>query len=85
MPSFNTLPGGAVNPALEDALTQDAYTLVNARLGYEGNGGKWRIAAFVRNAFNEEYFVAGDATPPPGYGGMPGVPRTYGIEFGLEF
>jgi outer membrane receptor protein involved in Fe transport len=82
-PSFNTLAGN-VDPVLADALTQQAYTVVNARLGYESSGG-WRVAAFARNALDEEYYVSGDATPFPGYAGQPGVPLVYGVELTLDF
>jgi len=36
---------------------QDAFSLLNARVSYIKNDGSWGIAAFIRNALDEDYFL----------------------------
>jgi iron complex outermembrane receptor protein len=69
----------------DHSLKQSPYSLVNARLGYKSPNDEWQVATFVRNAFDEEYYTSGDTTPQPGYGGRPGIPRTYGVEVQYNF
>ena len=55
--------------------------VVNARLGYEPDGGAWRIEAFVENAFDRNYVKdagnTGDGLGLPTFIG--GEPRFYGV------
>jgi iron complex outermembrane receptor protein len=66
-------------------LEQKPYAIAGARIGYRSPNDEWQLATFVRNAFDEEYYTSGDTTPQPGYGGRPGVPRTYGVELQYNF
>ncbi|MEO1033981.1 MAG: TonB-dependent receptor [Pseudomonadota bacterium] len=62
----------------------DGYGLTNIRLGVEGEN--WRVIAFARNLFDED-FVA-EVISAPEFGGSfvhPGTERTAGVEFGFSF
>ena len=71
-----------------DDAFQEAYTLVNARLGYEGGGGKWNVTGWVRNA-TDEFIYSNNIITAPLYGsvrvGSLLPPRTYGITLGYNF
>ncbi len=58
-----------------------SYTLANARIGYAAPDGRWEVAAFVNNLFEEEYRVyAFDSSLFAGVvAGVYGRPRTYGV------
>ena len=70
-----------------DAISQGAYTLVNARAGVELAGGRYRIGGFARNLTNKRYLL--DAGNTGGGFGAPtyiaGEPRFYGVEVGGKF
>ena len=78
--------GFSSSPTPSQYLDVDGYTLVNARLGWAGDNG-FQIFAWVRNAFDTQYFdflTAG----PGGTGlivGQPGDPRTYGLTLAKRF
>ena len=63
---------------------QDAYTICNARIGYE-----WAQSAvylFAANLLDEEYLPSGYAAFPAGtFRGTPGAPQTFGVEFRANF
>lgn len=77
-----TLFGG---PPAEFSQTQvDAYGIANVRLGVGTD--KWRITAFARNVFDEEYVA--EVIMAPEFGGAfvhPGTARTAGVEFEMNF
>ena len=57
----------------------DAYGITNLRVGIGGEG--WRVTAFARNLFDEEY--VGEVIMAPEFGGAfvtPGTYRTAGVE-----
>lgn len=66
---------------------QDAFSLVNARLSLEDNEEKWRFAIFVKNAFDETYFLnileSGVETGKPE--GFLAPPRTWGLQISRVF
>lgn len=66
---------------------QDNFSLVNARLSYTSADDKWEVAVFVKNAFDEEYFLnileSGVETGKPE--GFLAAPRTWGIQVVREF
>ncbi|WP_260582074.1 TonB-dependent receptor [Sphingopyxis sp. PET50] len=61
--------------------------LVNARLGYEAEGGGWRIEAFADNLLNRKYIMdagnTGDSLGLPTF--IAGTPRTYGVAASFRF
>ncbi|MDP6374544.1 MAG: TonB-dependent receptor [Pseudomonadales bacterium] len=66
---------------------QDAFELVNARIAFEAIDRTWRLAAYVKNAFDEDYFInileSGVETGKPE--GFLAPPRTYGLQFSYTF
>ncbi|MGE4430357.1 MAG: TonB-dependent receptor [Sphingobium sp.] len=65
-------------------LRQKAYHLVNGRIGYEPDGGRWSAGFWVNNLFKEKYFddVVASGT---GFRGSFGAPRTYGADLTFNF
>jgi iron complex outermembrane receptor protein len=64
----------------------DAFSVNNLRLGYRADAD-WEVFAWVRNAFDEEYFEL-LATTPGDTGlvaGQPGDPRTWGVTVKMRF
>lgn len=81
MSDFNT--GSDLNPTKE----QDAFTLVDARIGIGSQDDRWALELWSRNVFDEEYIQVGfDATLQPGTtDAFLGDPRTWGATFRLKF
>lgn len=70
--------------ANDERFRRDDYYTLNARIGFAPYEGDWRVQLFSRNVTDQVYYTALTATPDAlvRYTGMP---RTYGITFGLEF
>jgi len=85
-PELQQPPAALVADNIQNEF-QDGYALVNARLGYEGASGAWRIEAFVENAFDEKYIKdagnTGDALGLPTF--IAGEPRFYGVSATFRF
>ena len=66
---------------------EESYTVANARIGYAAPDGRWEIAAFVNNLFEEEYRVyAFDSSLFAGVvAGVYGKPLTYGLTVSWRF
>jgi iron complex outermembrane receptor protein len=66
---------------------EDSYTVANARVSYDSDGGRWGVAAFVENLFEEEYRVyAFDSSLFAGVvAGVYGKPRWYGLSATYRF
>ncbi len=64
-----------------------SYTVANARIGYAAQDGRWEVAAFVNNLFEEEYRVyAFDSSLFAGVvAGVYAKPRTYGLTASFRF
>jgi iron complex outermembrane receptor protein len=71
----------------EGIMSQDGYGLANAFLTFN-SGGNWRLSAFARNLFDEEYRV-GSAIAGAIWGSpvlsIPGAPRTFGVRASFSF
>jgi iron complex outermembrane recepter protein len=72
-----------------DAIRMPAYTLVNGRVQYVTAGGRYSVAAYVSNLFNEYYLIGGTGF---GHGYtvgndelIPGRPRQYGLTLRVNF
>lgn len=78
---YNT--GSDLNPI----KLQEALTLVNARLGFGAQDGKWYLEAWSQNLTDEEYYqVVFDATLQTGtFDAYLGAPRTYGLTLRMRF
>jgi iron complex outermembrane receptor protein len=67
-------------------LTQRAFWLENARIGYTFDDNQWEVAGFVRNISGEKYFLdIFDLSFVGFYQGILGAPRTYGAEVNYHF
>lgn len=66
---------------------EKGYSVANARIGYGAADGRWELAAFVNNLFEEEYRVyAFDSSLFSGVvAGVYGKPRTYGLTATYRF
>jgi iron complex outermembrane receptor protein len=66
---------------------EDSYVVANARIAYGAGDGRWEVAAFVNNLFEEEYRVyAYDGSLFAGLvSGVYGRPRTYGVTASFRF
>ena len=66
---------------------EESYTVANARIAYGAGDGRWEVAAFVNNLFEEEYRVyAFDSSLFAGVvAGVYGKPMTYGITASWRF
>ncbi len=66
---------------------EDAYTVANARIGYDSDSGRWGVAAFVNNLFEEKYRVyAFDSSLFSGVvAGVYARPRWYGLSATYRF
>lgn len=74
---------GNTNPGAQIA----GYDLVNFRLGLENEDAGWTLAAHLKNAFDEVYYVGGIATGELFQFNtvVPGTPRTFLVEARLKF
>ncbi|MBU2031225.1 MAG: TonB-dependent receptor [Alphaproteobacteria bacterium] len=88
MSEFNT--GSDLHPA----KAQDAYTLVNARIGLGAESGAWTLEAWAQNLFDEDYLQVGFNGPfqvdefndsVSVYNAFLGQPRTYGLTLRLSY
>lgn len=68
-------------------ISQDAVTLVNARAGVSFADGRYEIAGFIRNAFDEDYLLdagnTGGAFGIPTF--IPAEPQFYGVQLTARF
>ena len=66
---------------------EDSYVVANARIAYGAGDGRWEVAAFVNNLFEEEYRVyAFDSSLFAGVvAGVYAKPRTYGVTASFRF
>ncbi|MGI9245471.1 MAG: TonB-dependent receptor, partial [Steroidobacteraceae bacterium] len=67
---------------------QEAYGIVNALVGYEGDGGRWSVMGWVKNAADETV-ISNNIITAPLYGsvrvGSLLPPRTYGLTLQYHF
>lgn len=70
-----------------DLISQEAVTLVNARMGVSFSDNRYEIAGFIRNAFDEEYLLdagnTGGAFGIPTF--IPAEPQFYGVQVTARF
>jgi iron complex outermembrane receptor protein len=70
----------------EDAISQDAYALVNARIALHAPDDKWNVGIWGNNLSNKFYLT--NAVDVQGFGfdyRHRGVPRTYGVDATYRF
>ena len=68
-------------------IAQGPVTLVNARAGVSFANNRYEVAAFIRNAFNQDFLLdagnTGGAFTIPTF--IPGEPRFFGVQFTARF
>ena len=67
-----------------NVLKQKGYGLVNGRIAYEAESGRWSVSAWVNNLFDKKYFddvVAAGTGIRASYA----PPRTYGLDLEFKF
>lgn len=87
-PELKVMPFHPSNvTGLNDDFTISGYGLVNTRLSWESDNHPIYLAVFVNNATDEEYIMqtGGQAMAVGSPIATPGLPRMYGIEFGMDF
>lgn len=91
--------GQWLDATLDPRSYQPAYSLFDASLGIEPDGGSWKVDIFGKNLANQGYFTAATSTGAAGLfnktalGGFTpngmmawwGTPRTFGIEASYKF
>jgi iron complex outermembrane recepter protein len=82
---------------LDDEKLQDAFTVVNARLGVGSRDRRWMVELWGLNVFDEDYVQVGFdgplqavGSPEPGdpmntYNAFLGAPATYGVTFRFNY
>jgi iron complex outermembrane recepter protein len=81
---------------LDDEKQQDAYTLVNARVGIGSRDRRWSVELWAQNLFDTEYVQVGfdaplqNVSPVPGnpfnsYNAFLGAPRTVGATLRVSY
>ena len=60
------------------------YTLVNASVTLIDSANGFRVGAYARNLFNENYWTAADILTDTTFR-VPALPRTYGVTLGYRF
>lgn len=70
-------------------ISQDGYTVVNGRLTWTSEGGRYSIGAYVNNLFDKDYFTevleSGAFNPQLVGQGYVAPPRTYGVTAAVKF
>jgi len=84
---FNSVGSHFLEPNNRQALSEDGYFLINARINFAPLKGPWFVAAWVRNIGDEVYrSAAQDLFLSLGFAEIVmGQPRTWGIEAGYRF
>ncbi|GLJ00358.1 TonB-dependent receptor [Sphingobium sp. BS19] len=79
-------PGTSVRlaPGVTYPYTIRGYATVDARLGYEAEGGAWRVMLWGKNILNKYYWTSVNQAYDSS-SRMAGMPATYGITFGFGF
>jgi len=78
-PRFRLAPGVSNTP-----YTIDGYATVDARIGYEGRDGMWRVMVWGKNVFDKYYWTAvtqgSDTTVR-----FTGKPASYGVTLAVKY
>lgn len=68
-----------------NALEQEAYGILNARISYYTEDERWMVSLWGKNLQDEDEYYDDINANPAGIRGSVGTPRTYGIEVGYQF
>jgi iron complex outermembrane receptor protein len=64
---------------------QDAYALVNARLAWRADNGRWTLGAYVQNLTNHRYVHNNNVPRNGAYSLSLGPPRSWGVTVSTRF
>ena len=64
---------------------QDGYALLNGRIAWRVNGGRWTLGAYVQNLTNKEYVHNNNVPRNGAYSLSLGPPRNWGITASTRF
>lgn len=79
-----SLPNTFVRPGVGCVYCLDGYATVDARIGYEAAGERWKVTVWGKNILNKYYWtnvIYGYDTASR----LSGMPATYGVTFGFKF
>ena len=68
-----------------DPVTAPSYSLYNLRAGYSSADERWSVFLWGKNLGDKEYFSFLRDGPFSEWTGLYGEPRTYGVDFTLNF
>lgn len=68
-------------PFNDNIQRQRPYGLIGARVEYGPGNRRWSVGAYARNLTNTDYITATFGTSPVAFGGRPGPPRQFAIDF----
>jgi iron complex outermembrane receptor protein len=71
-------------PFNDNIQQQGSYGLLGTRVEYGPSHRRWTVAAYARNLTNTDYIMATFGTPPTAFGGRPGPPRQFAVEFTMR-
>jgi iron complex outermembrane receptor protein len=80
---FRNLPNDRNAAFVEQPFVIPSYVVVDARLGYEFDDGRYKIMAWGKNVFNE-YYVTNAAHYLDTTVRFTGMPATYGVTFSIK-
>ena len=68
-------------PFNDSIQQQGPYGLLGTRVEYGPSHRRWTVAAYARNLTNTDYITATFGTVPTAFGGRPGLPRQFAVDF----
>jgi iron complex outermembrane receptor protein len=68
-------------PFNDDIQRQRPYGLLGSRVEYGPADRRWAIGAYARNLTNTDYITATFGTSQVAFGGRPGAPRQFAVDF----
>ena len=71
-------------PFNDDIQRQGPYGLLGARVEYGPSHHRWSVDAYARNLTNTDYLTATFGTSQVAFGGRPGAPRQFAVDFTLR-
>jgi outer membrane receptor protein involved in Fe transport len=80
---LNTV-GSFAKPGVDCVFCIKGYATVDARIGYEGEDGRWRVMLWGKNIFDKYYWTSVHQSYD-GASRFAGMPATYGLTFGFKF
>ena len=81
-PAVDVVHRGSTTGDIARENFREEYTLTGLRLALEnGDTGRWRTQLWVRNLFDEQYYVSGQTGGNFTYTRINGMPRTWGVTF----